>query len=136
MFAIYRDCKKYHLALCLVHLIKKCDGLESVDVLLLLVWSIFDYSSVKQAENLPPLKILKTCTTHWLTRGETSIYIINPFKPLVAALDALFKDKKDLDAESMRDLLLDQQIIIMLLLFAEVLMPINIFCKFLQTRNL
>lgn len=120
----------------MVHLLKQYDGLESVDVLLLSIWKIFHYSSVKPAENLPPLKILKACVTRWLTHGETSIHVTDPFKSLVAALDTLFKYKKDLEAEGMRDFLFDWQITLMLLLFAEVLVLINIFCKFLQTRNL
>ena len=105
---------------------------------------IFHFSSIKQAvfenaqeaENLPSLKILKACTTRWLTHGETSIRVINRFKLLVAALDALFKDKKDPEAKGIRDILLNSQIILMLLLLAEVLVPINNFYKFLQTRNL
>ena len=51
-------------------------------------------------------------------------------------MDELIKDNKDPEAKGIRDLLLDLQIILMLLLLAEVLVPINIFCKFLQTRNL
>ena len=68
--------------------------------------------------------------------GETSIRVTNRFKLLVAALDALFKDKKDPEAKGIRDILLNPQIILMLLLLAEVLVPINNFRKFLQTRNL
>ena len=72
----------------------------------------------------------------WLTHSETSICIINHFKPLVVALDALFKDKEDPEAKGIRNLLLDPQKILMLLLLVEVLLPINISCKFLQTCNL
>ena len=75
----------------------------------------FHFSSIKQAvfentqeaENLPPLKILKACTTRWLMHGETSIRVINRFKLLVAALDALFKDKKDPEAKGIRDIILN-----------------------------
>ena len=131
-FSIYMNCRNHRLALCLVYLLKKYNGLESVDVILLSLQQNFHYSSVKQAvfhnaqeaENLPPLKILKACTTRWLTEGETSSCIINCFKPLVAALDALFKYKKDLKAKGIRDLILDLLIILMLLLLAEVLVPI------------
>ena len=143
-FAIYMNCRNHRLALCLVHLLKKYDGLNSVDALLLSIWKLFHYSSIKQAvfenaqeaENLPPLKILKACTTRWLTHGETSIRVIDRFKPLVTSLDALFKDKNDPEAKGIRDILLDPQILLTLLLLAEVLVPINNFCKFLQTRNL
>ena len=67
--------------------------------------------------------------------SETTIRIITQFKPLVAALDAIYKDKKDLEAKGMHNILLTPDIILMLLLLAEVLVPINNFCKFLQTRN-
>lgn len=107
--------------------------------LLLSIWKIFHFSSIKQsvfekaqeAENLPPLKILKACTKHWLTDSETSVRVINRFKPLVAALDALFKDKRDQNVKGIRDILLNPHIILMLFLLAEVLIPINVFCKFL-----
>ena len=100
-FAIYMNCRNHRLALFLVHLLKKYDGLNSVDALLLSIWKLLHYSSIKQAvfenaqeaENLPPLKILKACTTRWLTHGETSIGVIDRFKSLVISLDALFKDK-------------------------------------------
>ena len=44
----------------------------------------FKYSSIRQAvfknvqilENMTPLKILKACTTRWLTHGETLICVI------------------------------------------------------------
>ena len=55
---------------------------------------------------------------------------------MVANLDAIYKDKKDLEAKGIGDILLTPDIIFMLLLLAEVLVPINNFCKFLQTRNL
>ena len=142
-YALYMNCRNHRLALCLVHLFKKYDDLISVDAVLLSIWKIFHLSSIKQAvfenvqeaENLPPWKILKACTTRWLTHSETSIRVINRFKLLVAALDVLFKDK-DPEAEGIRDILLNPQIILMLLVLAEVLVPINNFCKFLQTCNL
>ena len=68
--------------------------------------------------------------------SETSIHVITRFKPLVASLDAIYNDKKDLDAKGICNILLTLDIILMLLLLAEVLVPIKIFCKFLQTRNL
>ena len=138
------NCQNHHLALDLVHLLKQYNESESVDALLLSIWKIFHYSLIKQAvfenvqetENIMPLKILKSCTTHWLTHGETSICVIPRFRPLAAAIDAIYKDKKDLEAKGIRDILLTLDIILMLLLLAEVLVPINTFCKFLQTRNL
>ena len=124
------NCQNHCLALCLVHLLKQCNELESVDALLLSIWKILHYSSIKQAvfentqenENKMPLKI--------------SIRVITQFKLLAAALDAVYKDKKDLEAKGIHNILLTPDIILMLLLLAEVLVPVNNFCKFLQTRNL
>ena len=143
-FAIYMNCRTHRLALCLVHLLKQYKELESVDVLLLSLWKLFKYSSVKQAvfenaqiaDNLTPMKILKACTTRWLTHGETSVRVISRFKQTVAALDTIFMEKKDPESKGIRDQLLSPSLILMLLLLAEVLVPINNFCRFLQTRNL
>ena len=102
-YVLYMNCRYHHLALCLVHLLKQYNKLESVDALLSFIWNIFHYSSIKQAvfanaqetKNML-LKILKSCTTQWLMHGKTSIHVITWFKPLVAALDAIYKDKNDL----------------------------------------
>ena len=96
-----------------MHLLKKYDDLVSVGAFLLSIWKTLRFSSIKQAvfekaheaENLPPLIILKASTARWLTHRETSIRIINHCKPLVAAPDALFKDKKG--SEVIRDILLN-----------------------------
>ena len=69
-YVLYMNCRYHHLALCLVHLLKQYNKLESVDALLSFIWNIFHYSSIKQAvfENAQEtknmlLKILKSCTT-------------------------------------------------------------------------
>ena len=54
---------------------------------------------------------------------------------MIAALEALTNEKRDEDAKGIRDQLLSPTSILMLLLLAEVLVPINNFCCFLQTRN-
>ena len=95
-FALYLSCRNHRLALCLVHLLKNYKELESVDGLLSL-WNTFYHSSIQQAafenaeeaEDLPPLKILKASTTRWLTHGETTVCVISRFKTLIASLDAL-----------------------------------------------
>ena len=143
-YAFYINCRNHRLALCLVHLLKEYVDLSAVDILLLSIWKTFKYSSVKQAifenaqvlEGMPPLKILKACTTRWLTHGDTSVRVISRFRPLVAALDTIFTERKDPEAKGIRDQLLSPNIILMLLLLAEVLGPINLFCKSLQTQNL
>ena len=68
--------------------------------------------------------------------GETPAHVISWFKQVIAAVDALTKEKRDEDAKGIRDQLLLPTSILMLLLLAEVLVPINNFCRFLQTRNL
>ena len=142
-FAVYMNCRNHCLALCLVHLLKSYSELESLDKLLLWLWKLLEYSSVKQAvfenaqnvDDLKLLKILKACTTRWLAHGETSARVISRYKQVIAALDALTNEKGDEDAKGIRDQLLSPTSILMLLLLAEVLVPINSFCCFLQTRN-
>ena len=143
-YSIYLNCSNHRLAFCLVHLIKKYDILLSLDKLLISDWKHFKYSSVKQAvfeEALKsmeqkPLKILKACTTRWLTHGETCNRIVSRFESLIGALDTLFFEKRDPESKGTRDLLLDSQMILMLLLLAEVLAPVNTLSRILQTRNL
>ena len=48
-FAVYMNCRNHRLALCLVHLLKSYSELESLDKLLLSLWKLFEYNSVKQA---------------------------------------------------------------------------------------
>ena len=94
-----------------MHLLKEYVNLSAVDALLLSIWKTFKYSSIKQAilenaqilEGLPPLKILKASTTHWLTHGNTSMRVISRFRPLVAALDTIFTEKKDPEANRIWD---------------------------------
>ena len=55
---------------------------------------------------------------------------------MIAALGALTDEKRDKNAEGIKDQTLSPMSISMLLLLAEVFVPINNFCRFLQTRNL
>ena len=143
-YIIYLNCSNHCLALCLVHLIKKYDILLSLDKLLVSVWKHFKYSSLMQAlleevqksMGQKPLKILKACTTRWLTHGETCNCIVSRFESLIDTLDTLFFEKRDPKSKGIRDLLLDSQMILMLLLLAEVLAPVNTLSRILQTRNL
>ena len=87
-------------------------------------------------QDLKPLKITKACVTRWLTHGESCIRVIVRFEPLLDALDSIFMERGDAEAKGVRDQLLQPEIICMLLLLAEVLSPINIFSKYLQTSTL
>ena len=129
----YLNCRNHRLALCLVHLIPHYQKLE-LDGVLLSLWETFKYSSIKQAmfeqaqeaSNLKCLKVLKACTTRWLTHGESCIRIISRFHPLIDALDVIFFERGDTEAKGVRDQLLEPNLLLMLPLLAKVLNPINI----------
>jgi hypothetical protein len=142
--SMYINCRNHRLALCLVHLIPKYPKLKELDALLISLWKTFKFSTIKQAvfenaqveHDLKPMKIIKAVVTRWLTHGESCARVISRFEPLIDALDAIFQDKKDAEAKGVRDLLIEPDILLTLLLLAEVLSPINIFSKFLQTSTL
>ena len=139
-FAIYMNCCNHPRALSLVHLLKMYRELESLDKLLLLLWKSFECSLVKQAvfenaqmvDDMKPLKILKACTKRWLTHGETSACVISRFKEVIDTLDTLTTKKRYKDEKGIREHMLSPMSILMLLLLAEVLVPINNFCCFLK----
>ena len=91
---------------------------------------------MQRVYELTQLKVIKACTTRWLTHGEACWRIISRFEPLVDALDAIYNKKRSPDVKGVRDALLQPQNIFMLLLVTEVLVPINYISKFLQTRSL
>ena len=142
--SLYINCTNRRLPLCLVHLLPKYGTLTKLDGLLISIWKTFHFSMIKQSvfENaqveydLKPPKIIKAAVTRWLTHGEACGRVISWFHPLIDALDAVYLDKGDAEAKGVRDILLDPDIICMLLLLAEVLSPINMFSKFLQTGML
>ena len=65
-------------SVCLVHLIPRYRKLLELDGLLISLWKIFKYGTTKQAIfeesqeifELSPTKILKACTTRWLTHEK------------------------------------------------------------------
>ena len=123
----------------MVHLIKKYPELQAVDTLLLSIWKIFKYSSVKQTifehtqttEGLKQVKILKAPLV-----GDTSARVIFLFKQPVVALDTLFHERKDQEENGIRKHLLKPTLIMTLVFLAEVLVLIKRFCAFLQTSEL
>ena len=142
--SLYLNCRNHRLALCLVHLMPKYAKLNELDGLLISLWKTFKFSSIKQAifedaqaqHDLKPMKIIKAVVTRWLTHGESCARVISRFEPLIEALDSIFMERADAEAKGVRDLLLEPDILCTLLLLAEVLAPINIFSKFLQTSTL
>ena len=111
---------------------------------MLMLWKFFKVSTVRvavfenaqEADNLSILKILKACITRWLTHGKTANRIILRFFQIIAAHDTLYSVRRDDDAKGVKDKLLNPSTILMLLLLAEALAPINVFCCYLQTRHL
>ena len=112
-YSIYLNCRNHRLALCLFHLIKQFTELFNLDKLLISTWKLFKYSSIKnsifleaqEAMNLKPLKILKSCTTGWLTHGESCILIIFRYEAIIAALDEINTKTRDLETKGVKDLL-------------------------------
>ena len=82
------------------------------------------------------IKVIKACRTRWLTHGEATFRVISRFEPILDALDTKVYEKGDTEAKGVRDQLLEPSITLFLLLLAEVLAPINIPSKYLQTSNL
>ena len=70
--AKYVNCRSHLLALVFVYLISKFQVLADVDALILAVWKLMKYSSVKASvfgaaqtvEGLKNVKLLKTAPTH------------------------------------------------------------------------
>ena len=86
--------------------------------------------------NWKPLQILKAYTTRWLTHGESCIRIISRYEALIAVLDQIYTKTGDPETKGVRDLLLTPKNILMILLLAKVLSPVNRICQILRTRKL
>ena len=78
--AKYVNCRNHRLALVFVYLISKFQVLADVDALILAVWKLMKYSSVKVSvfgaaqtvEGLKNVKLLKAAPTRWLSHGDAS----------------------------------------------------------------
>ena len=98
VFSVYVNCRCHQLALVFVHLIKEHPVLSQVDSILLQVWKIFKFSTVKNAilkeaqivEGTKPLKMLKPVTTRWLTHGQAAVCVVERYKSIIAACDTIF----------------------------------------------
>ena len=99
----YMNCRNHKLALVFVHLLKdpRFKSLCDVDGLLLSVWKLMKYSSVKAAVygeaqiayGQKKLKLLKVSTTRWLSYGDSSKRLVSRFSSLVNALDSILQKK-------------------------------------------
>ena len=94
------------------------------------------YSEAQVAEELKKLKLLKAAPTIWLSHGETTKRLISQFQPLIDSLDIMIMKHRKLETIGIRDELLKPRTILMLLIVADVLVPINRFSMFLQKKTL
>ncbi|XP_064614032.1 protein FAM200B-like [Liolophura sinensis] len=140
--AIYQNCRNHKLALVFVHIMKKFPLLQQLDKVLLTVWKLFKHSTIKFAvfeeaqavEGLTPVKILKACTTRWLSHGEACVRILSRWDCLLDSLDTLFANRGEPEVKGCRDQLIE--VCLMAVLLADVLIAVNQFSKFLQRKNL
>lgn len=95
----YVNCRNHRLALAFVHLLTKHKSLAATDAVILAVWKLMKYSSVKASvlgaaqEAISKLKLLKAAPTRWLSHGEASKRLVSRFIPLVDALDSIIAVK-------------------------------------------
>ena len=94
------------------------------------------YSEAQVAEGLKNLKLLKAVPTRWPSHGEATKRLISRFQLLIDSLDSMIM--KDEKPETIRicNELLKPETILMLLIVANVLVPINCFSMFLQRKTL
>ena len=83
--AKYVNCRNHRLALVFVYLISKFQVLADVDALILAVWKLMKYSSVKASvfgaaqtvEGQKNVKLLKAAPTCWLSHGDASQRLVS-----------------------------------------------------------
>ena len=110
----YINCRNHRLALVFVHLLPKYKTLMDVDAIIISVWKLMKYSTVKPsvfgaaqtAVGEKNLKLLKAAPTRWLSHGEASKRLVSRFESLVDALDTLISGKAAPDIKGIRDELL------------------------------
>lgn len=81
----YVNCRNHHLPLVFVHLLPKYKSLTDADAVIIAVWKLMKYSSVKAAvfgtsqaaEGQNKLKLLKAAPTRWLSHGEASKRLVS-----------------------------------------------------------
>ena len=140
----YLNCRNHRLALCLVHLIARYRKLLELDGVLFSLWKMLRYSPIKQAifeqaqegSNLKPLKVLKACTTRWLTHGESCIRIISRFHPLIGTLVVVFFEIRDTEAKGVRDQLFEPNLLLIFTTSGRSFKLINILSNYLQRSTL
>ena len=104
-----------------------------LDRVLLSLWKMFKYSSIKQAifeqaqeaSKLNPIKVLDM-------HDESCVRIISRFQSLIDALYVIFFKRGDVEKEGVRS----SDLLLMLLLLVEILNSISMLSKYLQMSTL
>ena len=115
-----RFCHLVPHSLVFVHLLPKYKTLMDVDAVIISVWKLMKYSTVKAsvfgaaqtAVGEKNLKLLKAAPTRWLSDGEASKRLVSRFESLVDALDTLISGKAAPDIKGIRDELLEPNTIL------------------------
>ena len=133
----YLNCRNHRLAVCLVYLVKQFPELFNLDKFLISTWKLSKYSSIKisiflESQETMNFKSLHNKVAH--TWGIMYLYYIQIWSINSNAKWDLHQ--RDPETKGVRDLLLTPKNILMILLLAEDLSPVNRICQFLQTRNL
>ena len=111
--------------------------------LLLGLWKLFRYSpkrgsvfeKVQIAYQKKSLKILKACTTRWLSHGTACKRVLERFEELLITLDNLIEQSYEAEIRGYRAMLSSHRCIFTVCLLADVLTIINIFSLFIQKEG-
>ena len=94
------------------------------------------YSEAQVVEGLKNLSLLKAVPTRWLSHGEATKCLISRFQPLIDSLDTMIMKDQKLETFRICNELLKPETILMLLIVADILVPIHHFSTFLQNKTL
>ena len=140
----YINCRNHKLALVFVHLLPDFKALQNVDSVLLSLWKMVNYSTMKNAVfgeaqetfGKKKRKLLKATGTRWLSHGETSKSLVSRYSCLIDALDTILEKGADQEVKGLRGELLNPDTALFLLLLTDILSFKNRFSLFLQRKNL
>ena len=76
------------------------------------------FEQAQEASNVKPIKVLKACSTRWLTHADSCRRIISSFQALIDVLDVIFFERGDTKGKEVRDQLLEPNLLLALLFLA------------------
>ena len=97
--------------------------------------SIFEEAQ-QQAYNFSCLKLIKAAITRWLSRGQAGQRVLDRYKALVAALDAIYLCKREPAVRGLRDNLIKPITIAILGILRDVLLMTNSMQRLFQSSRL